>query len=95
MAKQRAELETWKIKLSNASRNQHSNKKMEKSKVKRYRGYIEQVPVFYIMNARNKEQINHREDTIKKRKGRSKLKERKTIQKCFPELNSKDYESLD
>ena len=55
MAKQRAELETWKIKLSNASRNQHSNKKMEKSKVKRYRGYIEQVPVLYIMNARNKE----------------------------------------
>lgn len=42
------------------------------------------------MNARNKEQITCREDTIKKRKGRSKLKEGKTIQKCFPELNNKD-----
>lgn len=61
-----------------------------KSKVKRYRGYIEQVPVLYIMNARNREQINYREDTIKKRKGRSTLKECETIQKCFPELNNKD-----
>ena len=34
MARQRAELETWKIKLSNASRNQHSNKKMEKAKLR-------------------------------------------------------------
>ena len=33
MARQRAELETWKIKLSNASRNQHSNKKVEKAKL--------------------------------------------------------------
>lgn len=42
------------------------------------------------MNARNREQINSREDTIKKRKGMSTLKECKTIQKCFPELNNKD-----